>query len=294
MTARTTKKFRQLAAFPRIDLTEILVRWDEATTVSVGPVSSETVDLLRKEDFDQAPVLNVDGHVLGLISTSRLGELSASGKHLAADDAEWINDAIMSCPGLDVLLQSMATKPVATVEIHSSDPCTGQSHITSPGFITVSDLNKHPLRAKIYPLVAELESKLARMVDKRFQDPWDWLSKLDKDKQARLVGYWELSKRDKVDIGPIATTTLTELFRIVACDAELRSKLRFESRNKWDDFTGRIADFRNAVMHPVRPLISTQDEVLHVRGVLDRVIDLVNRTGELLSPAETPSASSTV
>jgi hypothetical protein len=282
------KNFRRRVCFPPIDLTEILVRWDEAVTATIGPVSPETIERLRERDFDQAPVLNADGRVLGMILTSRLAELFCLGKHLAADDPELVHDTIPSDPGLDLLLQSMATKPVAIVETEYSDPVTGRSHVAWHGFITLSDLNKHPVRAQIYPVLAELEAGLGKIVARHFTDSQDWLSRLDAKSRKRLNCYWEQSKKDNIDIGPIAGANLSDLYQIVAGDTDLLRLLGFPCQNEWEKCTDGIVRLRNAVMHPVRPLFSRHADLASVRELLEQTLDLVNRVRELVSHAAGP------
>ncbi|MFO0963719.1 MAG: hypothetical protein U0625_12575 [Phycisphaerales bacterium] len=135
----------------------------------------------------------------------------------------------------------------------------------SPGFVTLSDLNRHLFRAALYPLVAELESGLASLVESVFQDPWEWLETLDKERQARLVGYWEVSKRDGVDIGPLAGAMLSELSTICEATAAIRKPLGFASRGDWCRSLDPVKRLRNGIMHPVRPLLDDEAGVATLR-----------------------------
>lgn len=260
--------------FPNIALHTLLTTWDRAISVEPGDVKSSAVDVLRAPPvFDQAPV-QMNGAWIGMIPTTRLIELQESGLPLTADDAKIVTGRLAPEPTLDVLLDFIA--------LHRSAIVGARDGGVGDGFVTLSDLNKHPLRALLYPLYAELEAELAAAVSAHYPEPWVWLEMLDKDKQARLVGYWELSKREGVDIGPLSGTMLSELVRIVEKTDPLRKTLGFESKGKWGDFVGGLIELRNGVMHPVRPLFATPDDVKDVREQLTRVLDLLGRLDQFV------------
>jgi hypothetical protein len=194
---------------------------------------------------------------------------------LAEDDPAIIRDEIGSDLSLDELLDFFVSHEAGIVSARRD--ADGHSHVSWDGFVTRSDLNRHPVRAALYPLFAELEIELAKLVTTFYDDPWSWLSVLDKDKQARLVGYWEIGKRENVDVGPAAGLMLSELLRIVGGTSELRSRLGFNSGTKWQDHVGGLADLRNAVMHPVRPIFTSSGDVGNTRDQLDLVLELLRR-----------------
>ena len=130
------------------------------------------------------------------------------------------------------------------------------------GLFTRADLNRHPFRAEIYFALAHLESELAQLIRRSFDDPWDWLDLLSEEKQARIIGYWEISKRRGVDHGPVGAAMLTELLQIATKSDRLRKLLGFESKKLFKSATGRIPDLRNQIMHPVRPLIVDESSVI--------------------------------
>ena len=272
--------------FPIIEIRELMTPWSEAASVGIGPIDVGRIDELKSQSFDQAPV-TADGKPIGLVARKQLEELLTAREPLRADDTAIIRASIDPFPRLDEVLGLVEQYGMASVALGNTDG-TG-------GFFTLSDLNKHPVRTAIYSLFAELEAELAVRVGRHFGDPWDWLGMLDKDKQARLVGYWELSKRDNVDVGPLAGTTLSELSAIVARTAPLRGSVGFSSRNRWDDFFGGLVDVRNAIMHPVRPLFTSVDEVTRVRVKLKRVLSLLDRLAVAVpNPAKRAEGSASI
>lgn len=148
------------------------------------------------------------------------------------------------------------------------------------GLLTISDLNRHPLRAELYSLMSHAEVELATLVEKAFPDAWTWIRSLNESHQVGILGYWELSRRRGVDVGPVAATTLSQLIRVVSRSKDLLAKLDFQSRNEFEVLTGSIPELRNVVMHPVRPLILEQGDVSRVRDTVLAVRDLLERTRE--------------
>ncbi|MEA3225775.1 MAG: hypothetical protein U9Q07_07465, partial [Planctomycetota bacterium] len=105
----------------------------------------------------------------------------------------------------------------------------------------------------------------------------DWISKLSEEHQVRIIGYWELSKRRGVDIGPIEAIMLSQLIQIVSKTKDLLKLLGFRSRNEFDSGAGKIPELRNCVMHPVRPLILGYKDVAAVHKTIRFVEDLIER-----------------
>lgn len=148
------------------------------------------------------------------------------------------------------------------------------------GLLTISDLNRHPLRAELYSLMSHAEVELATLVEKAFPDAWTWIRSLNEGHQVGILGYWELSRRRGVDVGPVAATTLSQLIQVVSRSKNLLARLGFQSRNEFDLPTGSIPELRNVVIHPVRPLILEHGDVSRVRETVLAVRDLAERTRE--------------
>ena len=98
------------------------------------------------------------------------------------------------------LLERMAAQR-AVIVIRDSD-ATEYGHVEFiRGLFTISDLNRQAVRSAIYHLLADVESGLAKWLEAHAPDPWTWLKHLEEEQQARVPGYWELSKRQGVDVG---------------------------------------------------------------------------------------------
>ena len=123
---------------------------------------------------------------------------------------------------------------------------------------------------------------MASLVQRHFRDPWEWLGRLNEESQVRILGFWELSKRMGVDIGPVAATMLPQLFNIVGRTKPLLDLLGYK-RVEFESVTGRIAKLRNCVMHPVRPLILGWEDVQKVRSTFALLKTLRGRLRRALS-----------
>jgi hypothetical protein len=123
-------------------------------------------------------------------------------------------------------------------------------------------------------LIAHLETELAKLVRNSFTDPWEWLTKLSDEKLARIIGYWEVSKRRGVDIGPLGAMTLSELLNVTGKIETLRSGLGYHKSKAFKEATGSIPELRNQIMHPVRPLITDVASITKLKQDLETVIHM--------------------
>jgi hypothetical protein len=246
-----------------------------------GDVDPAVLAILENRGFDQAPVYDSQRRIVwGLVETCRLRFLAECGERLSTEDPAlsaretWFR--IGHCVRIGDILDTMAQQRAVLVVQESDATEYGHAEWTL-GLMTISDLNRHPLRAELYSAMSHVEAGLADLVEKAFPDPWTWIRTLNEGHQVGILGYWELSRRRGVDVGPVAATTLSQLIQAVSRSKELRTKLGFQSRNEFEALTGSIPELRNAVMHPVRPLILEQDDVSGIRKTVLAVHELADR-----------------
>ena len=251
-----------------------------AVSVTLGPVDPTTLALLEERGFDQAPVKDSTGRVVGLVKTHHLRALAERAEHLPAkdlmlhEDGWWLQ--IRSSVTIDALLERMTRRrAVILVEDNESTPFDNAESVL--GLLTISDLNRHMMRSALYSLMAHVEAELAALVETTIPDAWAWIHGLNENHQVTILGYWELSKRRGVDVGPVAATTLSQLLQVTARSKALLALLGFASRNQFEDQTGRIPDLRNRVMHPVRPLVLDPEDIANVCQAVAAVRILATR-----------------
>jgi hypothetical protein len=263
------------------DLRGMAVPLKDCMTVCLGAVAPDAVAALEARGYDQAPVTDASGMcVYGLVLTSELKDLLRNGLPLTADahGATLARRCLSISRGvcLKLLLQQLGEEGAVLVDNVIGTERDGEYH-WSLGLIAVADLNRQPLRAVLYRFLARAESGLEQLVRSRCSEPWEWLAKLGEQVQVRIIGYWELAKRQGIDVGPYAALTLTDLLHIVAGSPVLQAELAYKSRNDFSSATSSLVDLRNRVMHPVRPLVHTRVDVQRLTQRVENLEDLCSR-----------------
>jgi hypothetical protein len=270
----------------RVDLERLCIPLSRCVNVVPGPIDAATLEVLETRGYDQAPVSDLPSHhYRGLVETTYLRSLLEAGRPLSADDpaicAEDCEVHTRSWVTIFDVFGAMADRRAAVV-VREYDSAEYGYTESICGLLTISDLNRQPIRGAIYDLLASVESGLAMWLERYAPDPWTWLKHLDEDQQARVLGYWELAKRKGVDVGPIAALTLAQLTSVIGRDAGAALALGYPSRSQFSKAVGRLPRLRNRVMHPVRPLVLQQDDVAEIRRSLLVLDDLRDKIDLLL------------
>ena len=286
----------QLDTLSSDELSDLCTPLADCISVKPGIPDQEIVSLLEDHGYDQAPVCDREQQVVyGLVNTSTLRDLMQAGKTLERNkigaQAEQLFFHIGAFTKIEQLFSKLAQKQAVLV-IRESDATEYGLWQSCLGLLTISDLNRHQLRASLYLILSTLESALARLVERSFSDPWEWVKTLNKTHQVGVLGYWELSKRRGVDIGPIAATTLAQLIQVVSRSKELLHNIGFSSRSQFEEQTGQVPELRNSVMHPVRPLILDQSDVQRVNQTMLCALELIRKI-ETVVPHHKPQHGQT-
>jgi hypothetical protein len=280
--------------FPIIDLENILIPWSKCYCISLGPISIDTIDEMKLRDFDYAPVSMTreqSSLIVGLISRNDLEIIQRETGELEKDEQKIIDfsDAeLWLRPDLEELLKKMAQLPAWFV-YYEGDAGEYGTLRASYGLITRSDLNKHHFRSIIYEIFAELETLLAEFVLISNEDHLNWIRRLSEDSQARILGYWELSKLENVNTGPVTGATLSDLLNVIAKDSKSLSVLGYKSRNSFEKNIGLIPGIRNQIMHPVRPLINSGESCTRLSIALREMLSLTEKLRHFIDQKRTKS-----
>ncbi len=262
---------------PVLQLELLYTPLEECLVVDLGVVEAGVLARMQAAGFDDAPVLS-GGKLLGVVSAATLSALLEDKRPLSidalrvTDRTTWLTCSSRARVSATHLLAALVDERCTIV----CDPAGSVLHAVGParGFLTISDLNRHVFRAALYAALAALEARLAAAIQSRFDDPWTWIKSLSEEHQVRILGYWELSKRNGLDVGPIAALTLTNLLAIAGQNKNLLTDLGFASRSAFDKAVGSIPSIRNAVMHPVRPLIAQHQDVRRVLAAIRAAMEL--------------------
>jgi hypothetical protein len=259
---------------PSINLYELYVPIERCLTVRVGRINPNILETLKCEKYDQALVLGRSNETIGLVRTEELDRLYRVNEDLPENSTEIDKTSVSPKISLDVLLERLSTRQGIMVE-SDDEP----SEIK--GIITVSDLNKPRPRSILYLYLSDLESKLSMIIHERYDDPWEWINHLSEAEQARVLGYWELSKRRNVDpdLGALCSCTLTNLVTVVTKDEQLLRQLGYSSKKKAEAELNPLIPLRNTIMHAVRPLVLHPKDVSDLREKLQVIDRVLNRLG---------------
>jgi len=256
-----------------VDLEKIMVPINKCICVTVGTLQPETISQLEKNNFDQAPVLLSENCVLGGISTKRLRQLLDSGQELLQTDNDIRLDKIYSPCSLVELLDLLKECSFRFVCVEYDGEQYGTANMIK-GLITISDLNKHYIRSLLYIILSELEILLASIIKSFYPDSWKWFDKMNACTKDRILKYWEFVEKRNVEVGLIEACTISDLLNVIRKDNTLLKELSYVAGRKFDNVVSDIRTLRNTIMHPVRPLVTGQDDIIAIKKTVENIIEL--------------------
>jgi hypothetical protein len=261
-----------------VDLMPLSTPAERCTVLHTGVVDEETIQTASDHSYDHLPVLNHDDQLCGMIETKRAATVSARGEPLEQGSLDMT-------PVKEVRQEVELFELLAALGEHRAIVFRGsEGEHDSDWFalVTISDLNRHPFRAYLYPLFAHLESALAELIDRTHEDAWSWIRSTPTHRQPVIVGRWELDKRDGVDTTPLTGCELRDLLAVITGSHLLRTRLKMEDDSVWKKTSESLPDLRNDVMHPVRPLVTSTKRVRSLRRQLRRMVDFTGVVVEVI------------
>lgn len=260
-----------------VDLYLISTPRERCLLMHTGAIDEEILRAAETARFDQLPVIDETGILCGLVATIEVKRLREEGRDISDTETPLHFFEVESRPPLMVLLKALEQH--RAIIFRSAEPQAGDWF----ALVTISDLNRHPFRSHLYPIVAELEEALAKLIVSTYDDPWTWLAWTGEEAQVRHIGRWELEKRKGVDTSPITGCTLPDLINIVGKSTEILEELGIKSRSRFKALTSGFAVVRNQIMHPVRPLILDQNDVRSLQSIVGNIVNLTSMVDELNS-----------
>ena len=248
-----------------LDLTGIYTPASSCSVATIGPIPSTLLERMQTAEYDQVPVINGESSPIGVITRSELEKRAEETGTLFENDPAIQATRISNPVHLGALLEAFSKRRAALV-------FDRQRWL---GLMTLADLNRHALRGLLYLTLANFEERLANLIQSTYEDPWSWLDHVSEWDRVELVGNWEITKRKAVNLGPTHAASITQLLKVVEKDPVLYGLCGFQSRTKTEDALGAVPDVRNAVMHPVRPLATSTEDVLRLRRALGAMEDVL-------------------
>lgn len=124
--------------------------------------------------------------------------------------------------------------------------------------LTVSDLNRLPVRTYLHTLLDHLEWVLAERIDTTHPDD-SWMNLLSKEKQKEILELQQRKRGQDFDTRLIHCTTLSDKATVVGKSEPLLEALSLPSRSAFDRRFKDIGRLRNRVDHGLPPLDKEAD-----------------------------------
>ncbi|MCO5216707.1 MAG: hypothetical protein M9950_11230 [Thermomicrobiales bacterium] len=240
-----------------INLATISTPREKALVALEGPIDPELIASATEAHFHSLPLVADDGRCLGTISVQELARLAANRTPLTTEHATSPCARLPYLVPIGTLVQSLLDPGII---IHTADP-DADLPVTWFGIITPADLNKPIFRAHVYMMLVTLETSLGQLIMDEFGDDWGAIRLLSENTQRRVKEFWDEERAEGVDLSPITTVTLSDLFHIAIESHRVWSLMGFDSPATLRPIAQHVNDLRNRIMHPVRPLIVNQQEL---------------------------------
>jgi hypothetical protein len=226
--------------------------------------SGATLKIMRSRDYDMAPVVDVDSNAVGYVLRRDLAKSKSNGRIKDFTRQFSISDIVSSStPVLSHLrlwdqhrffIVNQANKPV--------------------GLVTPADLNKAPVRLVLYVLIAEIEAKLRRLIEREFPNE-SWTDYLDDAVLKRVDGLRSRDKKDNVELDRVYYLEFSELLQILG-DSRISDTMGF-TRDRFQQVRKSLNKLRVDVMH-TKPLFAAGKQPYSVfRGQLELALNFAGR-----------------
>jgi hypothetical protein len=241
----------------------------DAEWVEESESPSRAAPRLARFGYDQAPVRR-DGALEGYVVTAELEK--AGGRQMAELIRPLGPSAVVSGTGsvLDLIEAFRAGAPLMFV-------IDGRA-VT--GFVTPSDLNKHPARAHFYLLLSGLEMTLAAGIRALFPDQKAAVALLAPDDQGRVLNRFRRDQRNNVEVDLVTGMDLEHLLTVAGSSDSLRRMFGVGNRDAWHERTSELTGIRNAVMHPVLEFLGRQRTVDDLARVERQVLVMLEHASQ--------------
>lgn len=261
----TSKQLAQLAS--RITVEAVMTPRPALVCASpstrCGDALTEMGDL-----FDQLPVL--DGETfLGLVFRDDLVNVDG-GEVVSAHTVP--ASELLTVKSSDILLVLNQR-----LEEQACVPVLDEAGASLVGLVHFSDLNKSIVRANLYLWLAAFEMGLAALVRQNCPDFNEWLQLLNESRQMAILGRYEFARRQHIELDPVEGADLSDLLKIIRSVPRLLDLFGL-TRNQFDKKTGHLVHIRHAVMHPVRTLISSQEQLRETAALRADMLELLDAT----------------
>lgn len=256
-------------------LTVRLVTTFEPYCCDVDEDLAEVVGRQDLREFDYVPVKEND-EIVGLLHRAEHDTEGASGR---------VRDAMCHLRG-DLIISADAGI-LSYIEYANERPCRlVLSGSRLDGIVTMSDLQRLPVRPAIFLLITHLELLMSDWIRQRCQSEREWIEQLGNDRPKNIEKQWKKLQANDLAIDRLTATHFSDKYKLVMKLSSLEDPE--ESENE----LYRIKELRNRVAHAGDYALTqeTARETIEVVGLTRKWIRLLGVEPDSQGQEETRSS----
>jgi hypothetical protein len=264
--ASTLESLRRVftEGFVARDIAEPLVSFDASTA------AAEVVALMGKRNFDVVGVRK-EGIVIGYVERADLcvetcGEnVRPISKATTISETASLADVVLSLTGSPRLF----VKTLGAVG----------------GIITMSDLQKPPVRMWVFGMITLMEMRVTRLIELKCQGD-SWRQFLSEGRLQKAEALLEERRRRNQDIELIDCLQISDKGQIIARNEDIRRMTKMQSRRQAEQTIRMLESLRNTLAHSQDILSCDWETIIVLCRDLERVISGTEEVQQVLGENE--------
>ena len=254
--------------FAARDIAEPLLSFDASTS------AAEILRVMERHDFDVVGVRK-DGCVVGYTERSDPHE-RACGEHLRPlADSDLISD---SAPLTDVVL-GLTKTPRLFMRVLGA----------VGGIITMSDLQKPPVRMWLFGMITLIEMRISRLIEQMC--PGDsWKQYVSESRLQKAAALLEERRRRNQSLELVDCLQFSDKGQIIARNEEIRKLTKFTSRRQVEEAIKALESLRNNLAHSQDILTCDWETIVVLCRDLEGLIEGTEQVQRALGGSRPPLA----
>jgi hypothetical protein len=250
--ASTIESLRRVftEGFVARDIAEPLVSFDASTA------AAEVAKLMEKRNFDVVGIRQ-DGVVAGYVERSDLGGATCGENIRAIEKAMIVSES--ACLA-DVIL-GLTVSPRIFLRVLGA----------LGGIITLSDLQKPPIRMWLFGMITLLEMRTTRLIELKCPGE-SWKQHVSEGRLQKAVALLEERRRRNQSPELLDCLQFSDKGQIIARNEEIRSLTQMQSRRQTEDLIKTLESLRNNLAHSQDIISCDWETIVLMCKDMERVI----------------------
>ena len=228
-TTSSTENLRRvfMEGFTARDIAEPLLSFDASTSAAAA------VQAMDRHDYDALGVRQ-DGYVAGYAVRGELGEDACGQYFRPFEESQLVSE---SAPLADVVLR-LSKSPRLFVWVLGA----------VGGIITLSDMQKPPVRMWLFGMITLIEMRLSRLI-KQMCPGESWKKQVSEGRLQKAESLLEERRRRNQSLELLDCLQFSDKGQIVARNEQIRTLTRFPSRRQVEEEIKALESLRNNLAH---------------------------------------------